>query len=235
MRTKAHFTVKPFTNATGSVSWRVSGYLDGKQVRENYASKLDAYTRAAALETERQHLAGLVTLKATPLSDAQLADAQVALRRLDGKASLYAAADFFALHYRPGTGEKLLTDAFTEFLAEKQASNLRPRALENLKFRIGRFIASHPGKKVCGIQPADIRAAVFVPGWKPATSHNQRRALSCFFNWGVKRGYSGENPVAKVDPPKLERVEPVILTVPEARSLLTASLYRRAYIIRHQD
>ena len=231
MRTKKHFTVKPFTNSTSSASWRVSGYLDGKQIRENFTDKLQALSRAAELEVERDHVAHLVTLKPTPLSDAQLADAQSALLRLDGRASLYEAADFYLRHYRPGVGEKPMTGALAEFLAEKQASNLRPRAVENLKFRIGRFVAAHPGKMVCEIQAADIRAAVFVSNWKPATSHNERRALSCFFNWCVKRGYAGENPVAKVDPPRLERGEPVILSIRQVGNLLAASLTHKAGIL----
>ena len=41
--------------------------------------------RAAELEIEREHVAHLVTLRPTPLSDAQLADARSAWRRLDGK------------------------------------------------------------------------------------------------------------------------------------------------------
>jgi len=228
MRTKKHFAVKPFTNRTGTVSWRVSGYLDGKQVRENYNDKLQALSRAAELEIERGHLGQLVTLKATPLSDAQLADAQNALRRLDGKANLYDAVDFYLRHYRHGVDEKVLTEALAEFLAEKQVANLRPRGLENLRFRVGRFVAAHPGKTVCEIRAADIRAAVFVPGWKPDTSDNERRALSCFFNWCVRREYAGENPVARVDPPRLERGEPVILSIREVENVLAASLTHKA-------
>ncbi len=231
MRTKKHFTVKLFTNSTGSASWRVSGYLDGKQVRENLTDKLQALNRAAELEIERNHVAHFVALKPTTLSDAQLADAQNALLRLDGRTSLYAAADFYLRHYRPDVTEKPLTGALTEFLAEKQASNLRPRALENLRFRVGRFVAAHPGKTASQIQAADIRAAVFVPGWKPASSHNERRALSCFFNWCVRREYSSENPVGKVDPPRLERGEPDILSVPQVGRVLGAGLTHKAGIL----
>jgi len=231
MRTKKHFTVKLFTNTTGSTSWRVSGYLDGKQIRENVTDKLQALNRAAELEIEHDHVAHLVTLKPTPLSDAQLADAQNALLRLDGKASLYAAADYYVRHYQPSVTERPLKGVLAEFLEEKKASNLRPRALENLKFRVGRFEVAHPGKTVSQIQVVDIRAAVFVSGWKPASSHNERRALSCFFNWCVKRGYSSENPVGKVDPPRLERCEPVILSVPEVESVLAACLTHKAGIL----
>jgi site-specific recombinase XerD len=59
-----------------------------------------------------------------------------------------------------------------------------------------------------------------VGGWSADTFNNQYRALKAFFNWCVKHGHIGSDPLAGIERPRLEKKLPKRLTKEEAERVL---------------
>src|ERR1041385_5173677 len=100
MRTpKNRFRVLPYTNRTGSKSWRVSGTKrDGTRIQENFADPKDAQFRQVELEGEFLARHTDTTLRATRLTDTQIHLAELAFSKLSDDADLPRAVDHWLKH-----------------------------------------------------------------------------------------------------------------------------------------
>src|SRR2546430_7765215 len=233
---KTPFTIKEFRNPTGSIAFRVYGKKStGEIVRENFKKLELAVARRQELEIESLNQTDRLVMRPTRLSSGQLADAESACLRLAStNHTLVDCVEYFLKTWRADILQKSLDQAFQEFMADKKAANLREDSLTNLRVRVGRFVTAHPDKLVSQIQPADIKAAINRTDWSPVMRVNERRVLFNFFRWTMKQGYRSENPVAKIDPPKLERNEPEILQLDEVISLLRAARdYKDGLLLAH--
>jgi len=76
---------------------------------------------------------------------------------------------------------------------------------------------------VSEVQIEDVRNAINVADWSPTMRNNERRAVHSFFAWAVDQGYCPENPVTKVQSPKIERGEPKVLRLAEVVAFLRAA------------
>ena len=70
------FDVTRFENRNGVISWRVSGWLHGLRVRENFKFREEAGAEIATLEPKAAQAAGNVRGTSTFLSDDQLRGAE---------------------------------------------------------------------------------------------------------------------------------------------------------------
>ncbi len=73
---------------------------------------------------------------------------------------------------------------------------------------------------------ADIENWLEESGWAPRTKKNYLTSFATLLNFGVKREYVANNPVAQIDPPILEETEPIVLSVEQVKRLLMASKER---------
>src|SRR3990172_8401749 len=95
------FVISEFTNPSGEIVFRVSGWLDNKRVRKNFPTRAEAEAERQVLEIQRLQAATGVRVAATRLTDQQLQDAEAALRRLaDQGHSLLFCVDFTLANYR---------------------------------------------------------------------------------------------------------------------------------------
>lgn len=53
MKPKSAFVISEFTNPSGEIAYRVSGWLDGKRVRKNFPSRAEAEAERQVLEVQR--------------------------------------------------------------------------------------------------------------------------------------------------------------------------------------
>src|SRR5437867_13198039 len=82
------FYVIEFTNASGSLSYRVSGMKDGKQVRQNFKTEAEAVARKQALEAEVDGIESSIRPHRTRLTDEQLRQAEHAYANIAWRAPL---------------------------------------------------------------------------------------------------------------------------------------------------
>lgn len=226
-KTISRFRIVPFTNPSRTQVFRVTGSTrEGKQIRENFGTEAEATVRQQELEREYQGLpATNAQFVATKLNPAQVAEAEVAFHEL-GERSLMAAVRYYITNYREPAIRKPLATALKEFIAAKTASNNRQATIDSLDYKVGKFIKNHPDKCVDDIVPEDIATEIHRSGLSPISRSNIRRALHAFFEWCATRkpqAYCVQNPVKAVEPVKVDRDEPEILPLNDAKRLVAVA------------
>lgn len=217
------FYVIEFTNASGSLSYRVSGMKDGKQVRQNFQTEAEAVARKQALEAEVHGIESSIRTHRTRLTDEQLREAEQAYANIAGRAPLSLVVDYFLRTYQEPVKPKLLTKALEEFKLDKEKKRKRADTIRNLKNRVNLLVDAHPGKHVHEIVKADVETVVFGKSITARTQINNRLALSAFFNWCLRQRYCESNPVKEVERPEVDDTEPTVLSLADARRLLGAA------------
>ena len=144
MRESKPFKVKKFINRGGSISWRVSGSLNGKQVRKNFKSRADATSEMQVLEIKRLNSSRSLRTTLTALTEAQIKDCEAAVHLMKGK-QILEAVNFYIQNYHEPTSDKTVLDALPYFL-EQKALHVRRMQHNNLKKTITRFAKHVPDK-----------------------------------------------------------------------------------------
>ncbi|SUS06589.1 conserved hypothetical protein [uncultured Defluviicoccus sp.] len=115
------FVISEFTNPSGEIVFRVSGWLGNKRVRKNLPTRAEAEAERQVLEIQRLQAETGVRVAATRLTDQQLQDAEAALRRLaDQGHSLLFCVDCTLANYRAPEQQKPLADAIKDYVAAKE-------------------------------------------------------------------------------------------------------------------
>jgi integrase len=227
MKQTNSFVISEFTNPSGEIVFRVSGWLDGKRIRKNCPSRAEAKAEADALEIQRLQGETGIRPAITRLTEDQLHEAEAVFRRLAGHLRpLSFYVDFALANYREPAQQKSLADAITEYKAAKEHEFMqghisRPQKA-NIKFDLKRLEDHFPGKSVAELTvPAIVE---FLEIGRPAlkTYNNRRGILSTFFKFAFHRGWIVENPILKVPHHRLRRKRGVAktYTAEQARALM---------------
>jgi integrase len=121
------------------------------------------------------------------------------------------------------TKSETVGNAVTALLAAKQADNLRPRYLKDLRNRLKRFAEEFGDRKLADISVAEI------DGWlrglclSPLSRNTFRLRLSALFEYGRQRGWTSTNPVPDVRRVKVNAGLPGILEPEQVARLLEAA------------
>src|SRR5579871_1704758 len=114
------FDISEFTNPSGEIVFRVSGWLDGKRIRKNFPTRTEAEAERQLLEIQQHKGEASIHTAVTRLTDDQLHDAEAAFRRLgDNARSLLFYVDYALANYREPTRQEPLADAVTAYVAVK--------------------------------------------------------------------------------------------------------------------
>lgn len=221
------FVISEFTNPSGEIVFRVSGWLAGKRIRKNCPSRAEAKAEADALEIQRLQGETGVRPTVTRLTESELQEAEAVIQRLAGKPrTLSFYVDFALSNYREPAQKKSLADAITEYKAAKehefeQGHISRPQKA-NIKFDLKRLEDHFPGKSVAELAvPAIVQ---FLEIGRPAlkTYNNRRGILSTFFKFAFHRGWIVENPILQVPHHRLRRKRGVAktYTAEQSRALM---------------
>jgi integrase len=224
---RQRFTVQDFSNATGTKSYRVSGYKrDGARIRDNFPDMNAAKCRQIELETEYLRGHTETNIRATKLSAEQVQLAEVAYIKLgDDWQRILDAVDYWLAHGRQTAVAESprLDDAFKAFCDWlENGCKLRDLSRKNLRQRVNTFINSVPNMHVADVTPDTIDAFLGERAVSPKTKDNDRRAVSRFFSWCIDRPrrWAAMNPCREVRIEQEEDSAPEILTVKECDALL---------------
>ena len=80
------FEISEFTNPSGEIVFRVSGYLNGQRIRKNLPTQEEAQAERQALRIAALRGEAGMHVAATRLADEQLREAEAAFRRLESRA-----------------------------------------------------------------------------------------------------------------------------------------------------
>ncbi|MEY4384774.1 MAG: hypothetical protein RLY20_57 [Verrucomicrobiota bacterium] len=230
---KARFKILPFTNPrTGTASWRVTGTRrNGERIRENFVDAQEAQFRHTELEGEFHAANGTAALRATRLTDEQVAIAEAAFKRLDKDADLITAVDHWLRTGKPSSVKESprLDEALTAYTAWLETTtDLRPLTKNHLRSRVSHFVRNTGNVRVTDVLPEHIEHYLAQQNVSANTKDGYCRAVSSFFTWCMKgkRHWAVNNPCYAVEIEGLvadEDREPVVLPLKDCAALLRAA------------
>src|SRR5260221_10835284 len=100
MKQVSPFVISQFTNPSGEVVFRVSGWLDGKRVRKNRLTRAEAKAEMDVLEIQAVQAEPGIRRTVTRLTEDELHEAELVVHRLPGKPhSLSISLEFAHANY----------------------------------------------------------------------------------------------------------------------------------------
>ncbi len=220
---KAGFRIKVVTVTERGFSYRthrLTGWLDGRRIREQYRSKDEALGRKNVLEVQAANVGSDVKARTTRLSEAQLAEAEAAFSTLSGR-SLSAAVSWYLTHYRPPVTPTTIETAVKAFLAER-GQHVRARVLADYKRTLGYLEKAFPGGLVHEITTARIQEFLASRNVGKKRLNNLRGDLHAFFGYCrmMPREWIQNNPVTPIPQFRITRGLPTVITAKQAADLM---------------
>ncbi|MFA5257713.1 MAG: site-specific integrase [Opitutales bacterium] len=202
---KPSFRVSEYTNNSGSTSWRVSGFIEGRRIRRNFDSPEEAEAERRALQVLALQNQPDLQRVVTRLSDEQVREAEAVFQRLKGQPrSLQFYVDYALANYKEPELQKPLAEAVQEYVTFKEREYERGllsiSQMRSIRFELGHFKNSHPVASVSEFTPAVL--IHFLERRNPAlkTINNRRGILSTFFRYALRMEWLVTNPIDKTEP-----------------------------------
>ncbi len=221
------FVISEFTNPSGEIVFRLSGWLDGKRIRKNFPTRVEAEAERQVLEVQRLQGETGIRTAVTRLTEDQLQEAESAFHRLDGlPRSLSFYLNFALANYREPTTQKLLTEAVTEYVATKQHEHeqdlLSEPHLTRMKWDLKRLEKHFPGATVAELTGARLVGYFEARNAGLKTYNNRRGIVSTFLKFALQCDWLIDNPLAKLPPRRIRRRRgcAVTFTAPQAKALM---------------
>jgi len=212
------FVISEFTNPSGEIVFRLTGWLDGMRIRKNFPSRAEASAERQTLEIQSVQSTTGVRTTATRLSDEQLHEAEALFRRMDGKPRpLSFYVDFALSNYREPEHQKPLADAIRDYTQSKahefEQGHISTSQLRRIVSDLKGFAAQFTKRAVAELTlPVLIE---FLERGRPSmkTYNNRRGIVSTFFKYCFQRGWIVENLILKVPHYRIRRKRGVAVTL----------------------
>ncbi|MDE3084727.1 MAG: tyrosine-type recombinase/integrase [Verrucomicrobiota bacterium] len=221
------FVITQFTNPSGKVVFRISGWLDGKRIRKNFGTRAEAEAERQVLEVHRLQGETGVRPTVTRLTEDQLHEAEAVVRRLAGKPhSLSFYVDFALANYREPMTQKFLTEAVADYVATKEHEYeqdlLSEPHLTRLKRDLTRLQKHFPGATVAELTAPRLIEYFEARHAALKTFNNRRGVVSTFLKFALQRDWIAENPLIKIPPRRIRRRRSgaATLTAEQAKRLM---------------
>lgn len=133
----------------------------------------------------------------------------------------------------PAGGDML--ELLGSYLRHARAGNLSPRTIEAYREAVTQaaaYLADHDlPSDVALIRREHLEAfiAALLARWRPATAHNRYRGLRAFYRWLSEEELIGEDPMARMRPPRVPEQPVPVLSLEELRRLIGACERRRSF------
>src|SRR5436190_7048544 len=213
------FSLEPRNSGPATSPWCVNVPAriseSGKRERKFFATKSAAQTYGKAHRIRIENYGTAATL----LTPGQLEEAAKAFEQLRPfKVTLNEAVREF-MRQRNQDGRSVTFKKLFELFVEAKAQR-SPSYRRQLKYTLPRFGPLHQ-KLVSQITAREIDDQT--ASMKPAVRNAMLRVLRAVFNFGIKREYLSYNPIEKLDFESLPRFEVSILSLKEARALMSVA------------
>ena len=223
MSQASQFIISEFTNPSGEIVFRVTGWLDGTRIRKNFPTRAEASAERQALEIQRLQAETGIRTTATRLTDDQLHEAEAAFRRIAGKPRpLSFYLDYTLANYREPENLKPLSTAIEDYKLSKahehEQGQLSAPQLARIGWDLKRLDEHFPKRSVAELTLPAIVAFLEKgrPGMK--TYNNRRGIVSTFFKFAFHRGWIAENPIPKVPHYRIRRKRGSAVTLSTAQA-----------------
>lgn len=205
MPKQSKIRVTKFTYPHGATAWRVTGSIDGKQIRKNFSLRSMALEEKQRLEIRQINGEDHGRHMWVKISQEQHDQAWAAFQRLEkagSTAPLDSVVEFYLENYRECAETKTLSEALKEYLNEKSRDHDREiisrRQYDSIKHETERFQAFIGDPIVSTIQTAQVKKYLDSAKTGLKTWNNRRGLLNTFFKFCVFHKYAGRNPLEDV-------------------------------------
>jgi site-specific recombinase XerD len=113
-------------------------------------------------------------------------------------------------------------EAVRRVIETKSKAGMSERHIETLESRLGKFATDHPNRALSSFTLKEVESWLSQLPVGPQTANNIKASLHSLFAHAVKLGACLANPVSGIDPRKVVRDAPSILTPTQFSNLLTA-------------
>ena len=203
MSQASQFIISEFTNPSGEIVFRVTGWLDGKRIRKNFPTRAEASAERQALEIQRLQAETGIRTTATRLTDAQLHEAEASFRRLiDAPKSLSFYLDYALANYRAPEREISIGDAAAAYLSAKRQEHARGLLsacqLKDIRLHLERLKKHFPNQTLSQLSRESLAIHCQLGNASPKTFNNRRGVLFTFFKFAFLKDWLAANPLEKV-------------------------------------
>ncbi len=232
---KQRFKVSRFINPSGSEDWRLSGTLNGKQIRKNFKSRNDAVAERQRLSIRYLNEQSEGQTVWTTLTHGQNKEAISAINLLNqakSNKSLTFAVNYFLGHYIEAAETMTVEEAVREYCDHKSKEMERGiifyRQERAISLEMKKLKRNFAGRIVNEIQAVELNTYLDTRHGRSKTVlslkswNNYRGYLSTFFKYCVSKKYVGENPILEVPQYKIKqrRGSAKILSADKAAELM---------------
>ena len=199
-----NFVISEFTNPSGEIVFRVSGWLDGKRIRKNFPTRAEAQAERQALElAELQGESGM-RAAATRLADEQLREAEAAFHRLEGRTrSLAFYLDFALSNYRDPVNDMTIAEAVKLYLgvreADEKLGHISHRQFTSFRCELRALQTAFPHKRVAELTPGNLTDFFRRDGASKKTFNNRRGLVGTFLKYCLLRDWVAANVIDKIE------------------------------------
>ncbi|EIQ01333.1 hypothetical protein OpiT1DRAFT_05909 [Opitutaceae bacterium TAV1] len=209
---KSAFTVKPFRNRNGVISWRVSGWLHGLRIRKNFRDKQAAFVERGALDLKLMQTQASLQSVVTSLTEEQVRLAEVLFQRFSDKPHPLAFyADYGLTHYQEPRSHILLTDAVKTYLearrAEQKKEIITQRQLGSIEGEMAALLEHFPSKQLRELTRPELETYLNRGDAALKTFNNRRALVHTLFEYACHHQEwirSEDNPMEKIRPHRIE-------------------------------
>ncbi|OAM91190.1 hypothetical protein AW736_04395 [Termitidicoccus mucosus] len=200
---KSAFTIKPFKNRNGMISFRVAGWLLGERIRKNFKTREAAILERGTLQLKQAQADSDLRVTSTFLTEPQLREAEAAFLKLkDRPRALTFYLDVGLETHREPKSDHLLADAIVAYLAERTKEVTRKaicqRQLNAIRIELTLFKEYFPDRSVGELTTEELLKYLRRDGAAAKTQNNRRATLSTFFKYALAQGWLLENPAKAI-------------------------------------
>jgi integrase len=198
--------------------YMVDTMRDGRRSRACFGSLDEARTHCRNIARKISHEGSSVL----DLTQAQRIDATQALRLLGDAATLTATVKFWMRH-NGVQGGVTVAEAGRRWLANLKAQGCRETTIAEREQKLNRLVADIGERTVASVTRDEVEAWLTGKGLSGATWDGYRRAYHALFQYAVKIRLLESNPVAGIDPMRMDERLPTPLSVASVAAIMRAA------------
>ena len=138
-----------------------------------------------------------------------------------GDTPMHLAVEYY-LAFHKGVTDCEISKAVDEFVESQRGRDCSPRYISTIRNHLEPFGREFSPRAVSSIHRQEYEGYISRNEWAPKTQENFLRSALTFLNFCKKKGYLPKNmptPVADIEPPRVKRETPLILTPEELANL----------------
>lgn len=205
-------------DGTQTKVYSIDVMLRGRRIRETFDTKSKAEQRSGEIRAERNE-AGAIAFD-VPVDVRAEAGRATALLAPYPDATITAAVEYYIDRVLMFSNAPTIAEGVKVLLQDKAANFVRPRTLQDLQSRWGKFASEYGSRRFADITSTDVDAWLRKIAATAINRHNYRRKADELFRAAMLKKWCAENPVTASQKPRVTAPSPVALTVEQCSHLL---------------